>query len=98
MGDAEPLRHHHEQGPAILTAKHAGEAGLLELDPLPDLTTLENAPARRTALVHDGAPDGPFDVEADAIALTRSAEVGPDTAIGEAAVGGDVEGGEFAAE
>src|SRR5262249_8328874 len=87
--DSPPLGHHHEQRPAVLAPEHAGEAGLVELDPLEHLAALADAPARGLALVHDRAPDGALRVQADAIAFARTAEVGPDAAVPEAAVGGD---------
>jgi hypothetical protein len=80
-----------EQRPPVRPAEHAGEAAAVERDCLQYFAALAHA---RAAFVGDvGVPDSPFRVEADAVGAAV-AEVGPDAAVRQVAVGGYGEGGQ----
>src|SRR5215218_1692252 len=86
-----PLGRDHEQSSSVCPSECAGEAAAVELDRLQHLAAFADADA---ALVGDVAvPHCAVGVEADAVGDALS-ELGPDPAVREAAVGGDVEGGE----
>src|SRR5919204_375024 len=83
-----PLLNHDEERAPFGAAEHAGERGPVERDPGEDLPTLTNPHA---GIPPVSRPDGAFGVDADPV---RPDSVGPDPAVRQAAVGGDVEGGE----
>jgi hypothetical protein len=82
-----PARGRDEQRPAVLAAKHAGEAPPIGGDCSEHLTTLPHTLAALARNTRD--PYGAVRVGADAVGRVR--EVSPDTAAGEGPVGCHVE-------
>src|SRR5262245_36452308 len=65
----EPLRHHHEERPAVLAAQHARVAWAVQLDPIQHLAALADAKDHTALLGPDvAAPHGALGVQADPIA------------------------------
>src|SRR4029077_8028046 len=80
------------EGLSVGAAERAGEPAAVEVDCVEDVAAFAYADA---ALVrHVGVPDGFFGVDADAVGHSV-AEFGPDATVGQAAVVGDLVGGQL---
>ena len=86
---AGPRGREHEQRPPVRPAEHTGEAATIELDHLQHLASF--AYPHATLVRHVGVPDRLLGVHADPVGRTIT-RIGPDPAIRQATVRGNVEG------
>src|SRR5207244_2994438 len=78
--------------------EHASKAGVLQVDALEHLAAFAHTYAPRPVLIQDRRPDRAIRVQADAVAAARTADLGPNAPVREAAIVSDVECRQVAGE
>jgi hypothetical protein len=86
-----PLGRYQEQRLAVSSAEHTREASTIQLDRLEHLSPFTHAHAMLAS--HVGVPESPFGIEANPVRMICT-RLGPDSPMGEAAVGGNSKGRE----